>query len=147
MPWSENTDFQNAVIYTIKNKNEPTQLYVGSTVNFKHRCRNHKYYSKKAPTCQLYQAVIDSGSWDNWSFEIYELFPCNNLGELLKREDECRILLNANLNTYTQISYVDRNQRRHTVINCECGGKSQRLHISTHYKSKRHQDYLATIVV
>lgn len=107
MPYNKYTNFANAIIYTITKGED---IYVGSTTNLKQRISNHKWLSNNDKSIKLYDAIRASGGWDNWEIKEYEKFPCSNYRELLKREDEVRILLNASLNMVS-CSFAENRQK------------------------------------
>lgn len=75
-------------IYQIKCKSpEVTDLYIGSTVNYKHRVCNHKTEGyKKKQHLPLYSCIYKNGGLDNWTFEILEEYTCETRQDLYKRE-------------------------------------------------------------
>ena len=92
-------NYLNGKIYTIRNRNEISLIYVGSTVqSLAKRFGGHKIdsISDKCKNILLYKEV--NNDWSNWYIELYELFPCNSKEELHKREGEI-IRLIGNLNT------------------------------------------------
>ncbi len=95
--------YQNSVIYKIFCKDSNvTEIYVGSTINFNRRGRQHKSICSncKSPNYNfpLYCYIRENGGWDNFTIEIIEYYPCRNKLELLKREHYYTSLLNATLN-------------------------------------------------
>lgn len=75
-------------IYQIKcNNPEVVDTYIGSTVNFKNRCYNHKHdgYDTKQHL-PLYSCIYKNGGLDNWTFEILEEYTCETRHDLYKRE-------------------------------------------------------------
>ena len=92
-------DYSKGKIYTIKNSNNTSLIYVGSTIQtLAKRFEGHKTdckYQKK--NRKLYIEV--NNDWSNWYIELYELFPCNSKKELFKREGEIiRLIGNLNKN-------------------------------------------------
>jgi hypothetical protein len=82
-------DYSNGKIYTIRNRNDDTKIYVGSTIQpLYKRFSGHKIDSKreKCNNRLLYKEV--DGDWDNWYIELYENYSCNSREELCKREGE-----------------------------------------------------------
>jgi hypothetical protein len=82
-------DYSKGKIYTIRNRNNDSQIYVGSTIqSLAVRFGGHKK-SSKLESCmnmKLYQEV--NNDWNNWYIELYENYPCTNREELFKREGE-----------------------------------------------------------
>ena len=92
-------DYSKGKIYTIRNRNDDTKIYVGSTIqSLAVRFGGHKKRSNdiKKNHYKLYVEV--NNDWSNWYIELYEEYPCNNKEELCKREGEV-IRLIGTLNT------------------------------------------------
>jgi hypothetical protein len=90
-------DYSRAAIYTIKCKNNPSLIYVGSTIQSLYkRFKGHKSSKRKT---LLYTTI--NNDWDNWYIELYEIYPCKNRNELLVRECEV-IKLISTLNMIKQ---------------------------------------------
>jgi hypothetical protein len=85
--------YQNGKIYTIRNKNDETLIYVGSTVQplFK-RWHHHKKDSnnekRRHYNMVLYQKIRETNNINDWYIELYENFTCDNKEQLNKREEE-----------------------------------------------------------
>ncbi len=85
-------DYKKGKIYTIRNKNDDTLIYVGSTVQplFK-RWHSHKtkafMENSNAYNMILYQKIRESNVED-WYIELYEDFSCERREQLDKREGE-----------------------------------------------------------
>lgn len=83
-------DYSKAKIYTIRNKNNSEDIYVGSTVK-KYLCQrfgaHRANYKNPNIKCLLYEKMRETDIND-WYIELYEAYPCNNKDELLKREGE-----------------------------------------------------------
>jgi len=106
-------DYLKAKIYTIRNRNDNTLIYVGSTVQplCKRFC-SHKNESKENKTrCLLHEKMSQSEDIKDWYIELHENYPCNNKEQLLKREGEITReigTLNQNIAGRTpQIYYQD----------------------------------------
>ncbi len=92
-------DYSKGKIYTIRNRDDDTKIYVGSTIqSLAVRFGFHKIHSKreKYMNILLYKEV--NGDWTNWYIELYENHSCNSREELCKREGEV-IRLIGTLNT------------------------------------------------
>lgn len=159
--------YKNGKIYTIRNKNDDTLIYVGSTISqLSRRLYDHKKDSKKTlkyPNHKLY-SIIET--WDDWYIELYELFPCNTKEELNKREGELiREIgtLNRCVAGRTQKEYEEDNkdkikeykkgQRikefeagniRQIKHVCGCGGSYSAKSIREHERTKKHFNFLKT---
>ena len=82
-------DYSKGKIYTIRNRNDDTKIYVGSTIqSLAVRFGGHKKHSKieKYMNMKLYIEV--NNDWSNWYIELYENYSCENREQLLKREGE-----------------------------------------------------------
>jgi hypothetical protein len=84
-------NYSKTVIYKLVCNNlEITDIYVGSTTNFKVRKNNHKSdcnNEKQKPYNQKkYITIRENGGWDNWSMIEIEKFPCNDDNEARARE-------------------------------------------------------------
>ena len=96
--------YENSVIYKIKHNEDydDTNIYVGSTTNFKHRKNEHKSYcnneKSKHYNVFVYQFIRDNGNWDNWVMIPIEKYSCNDKKELLIRERHHIDLLRPKLN-------------------------------------------------
>ena len=80
--------YKRGVIYTIRNINDDTLIYIGSTTNnLSKRFYNHKKDCKSGKSCSLYNYINDD-DWTDWYIELYENYPCNNKKELERREGQ-----------------------------------------------------------
>ncbi len=82
-------DYSKGKIYTIRNRDDDTKIYVGFTIqSLAVWFGGHKRRSNddKKNHYKLYVEV--DNNWSNWYIELYEECPCNNKEELLKREGE-----------------------------------------------------------
>jgi hypothetical protein len=82
--------YQKGKIYIIYNKYDRKLAYIGSTIDtLSSRMSKHRYVCKnktKTKNTILYNTV--DGKWDDWTAEVYELYPCNSRRELNIREGE-----------------------------------------------------------
>lgn len=106
--------YKRGVIYTIRNRNDDTLIYVGSTINnLSKRFNTHKMDCKNKKAGSLYNYINDD-DWTDWYIELYENCPCNNKKELERREGQViREIgtINKNVAGRTDIEYyieVDR---------------------------------------
>ncbi len=108
-------DYSKGQIYTIRNRNDDTKIYVGSSIQpLYKRFHQHKLDSKrkKCMNMKLYKEV--NNDWTNWYIELYENYPCNDRNELHKREGEV-IRLIGTLNTII----AGRDDKQYYVDNIE----------------------------
>lgn len=82
-------DYKTGKIYTIRNNNDTSLIYVGSTCNSLHkRLNGHKNSSEQdnKKTFPFYKTV--NGDWNGWYIELYEYCPCENKQQLNRREGQ-----------------------------------------------------------
>ena len=124
--------------------------YVGSTANWKERHRDHKSNctnenSTKYNT-KVYKTIRENGGWDN--FKMIEIGTREQLTfrQAEQIEEEYRIQLKANLNTYK--CYLTKQQKyaqKYEVIICECGCMITKGYLTKHKKTKKHNDLIKFI--
>ena len=122
-------DYSKGKIYTIRNRNDDTKIYVGSTIqSLAVRFGGHKKNSKidKYMNMKLYIEV--NNDWSNWYIELYENFPCENREQLLKREGEI-IRLIGTLN----VKIDGRDKKQYYIDNLD---KSKQYYIDNADKIK-----------
>jgi len=118
--------YQNSVIYKLKRNDDydDTDIYVGSTTNFKNRKNQHKgkCYNEKWKTYNfpVYQFIRNNGGWGQWVMIPIEQYPCNSKKELEIREryhiDLLRPTLNKNIPTRTIKEYwIDNNDKKREI--------------------------------
>ena len=96
--------YQNSVIYKLKHNEDydDTNIYVGSTTNFKHRKNEHKNNCNnekdKHYNFFVYQYIRNNVGWENWVMIPIEQYPCNNKDELKIRERYYIDLFKSKLN-------------------------------------------------
>jgi hypothetical protein len=86
----DNNKFKNGKIYTIRNRNDETLIYVGSTVQpLYKRLSQHKKDSKnpRYENILLYKKMNETDIND-WFIELFEDYPCERKEILNKREGE-----------------------------------------------------------
>ena len=130
-------DYSNGKIYTIRCKNNPSIIYVGSTIqSLAKRLGNHKQMSVRKPNILLYKTI--NNNWNEWYIELYELFSCNTKEELFKKEGEI-IRLIGNLNE----KIAGRTSQQNRLDNIELfKEKDKQYYINNAEKIKEyHKDY------
>jgi hypothetical protein len=92
-------------IYIIKNKNDTSKIYVGSTIEtLNSRYSKHKHDSKNYKNrCNLYKHVYD---WSDWEMTLHEDYPCNNKKELEQREYQIMAEFGEVLNKKKQMRFI-----------------------------------------
>ena len=84
-------DYSATYFYQIKSKLETNDsIYIGHTIDFKRRCRQHKtvcvdtnHSNYNAP---VYQHIRNTGGWDNFEIIIIEQSSFSSVVEVRKRE-------------------------------------------------------------
>jgi hypothetical protein len=117
MPAKE-IDYSTTIIYKIVcNDLTITDLYVGSTTNFRMRKHTHKdsymNENKRHYNTKIYKIIRENGGWDNWSMVQIEEYPCANGNEARTRERYWYEQLNATLNCRFPI----RDKKEHYIAN------------------------------
>ena len=108
----EPINYSKSIIYKIYcNDSSITEIYIGSTTNFKLRKCQHKsacYNDKsKKINMKIYKFINDNGGWDNFSMIPIIEYPCENKIQLLIKEEEYRKELNSNLNSCNSYSGIE----------------------------------------
>jgi hypothetical protein len=96
--------YANTIIYKIVcNDENITDVYVGHTINFQRRKRQHKSHCNTLTSnhynLKVYEKIRAKGGWSRWNMTVIEEFPCDNKKEAAIRERYYFEELNANLNT------------------------------------------------
>ena len=147
-----------------------TTNFVERKKNHKCSCNNsnNKNYNFK-----VYQHIRQHGGWTNFNMVLIEYYPCETDLELGRREDYWKQELQASLNSISPPMYKTRKEyweeyyeahrqqynerskeywennkeqlqkKKNEKHTCECGGKYSHSHKTDHYKTKKHQNYLA----
>ena len=169
-------NYSNTIMYKLccKDTNIKDE-YVGHTTNKTRRKQDHKDCcnnpNSKKYNRYVYQFIREHGGWENWSMVVIEEHPCENRNKAETRERYWIETLQATLNkvipTRTDKEWYEENkeellkyqqqyreqnreeikEKKNQKINCECGGKYTNCHKSRHMKSKKHTDYLNTLLV
>ena len=96
-------DYSNTIIYKLVCNNvEVTELYVGSTTNFRNRKNGHKSKCHNPNSSEyefkVYQFIRANGGFQNFSMIVVEKYPCNDKMDCDKRERYWIETLYATLN-------------------------------------------------
>ena len=107
--------YENGCIYILKHKTDDTkEYYIGSTRDFKHRCRIHKSNCNneniREYNLKVYKYIRDNGGWDQWEIvKLYD-YPCKNKYELEQEErraiEAYKSTLNRIIPTRTKKEYL-----------------------------------------
>jgi hypothetical protein len=108
-------DYSKGVIYKIISKDlNITDLYIGSTTDFRKRKHHHKSAVKninnKKYDCKIYQFIRANGGWDNWDMIEIQKYPCKDGNELRKAEREQIEQNKATLNSLNPYSTAEERQ-------------------------------------
>jgi hypothetical protein len=98
--------YANTIIYKIVcNDENITDVYVGHTINFLQRKRQHKSHCSTLTSnhynLKIYENIRAQGGWSRWNMTVIEEYPCDNSKQAAIRERYYFEELNANLNTQT----------------------------------------------
>ena len=157
--------YENSLVYKLCcNDPEITDIYIGSTCNFRARKHNHKRCcnneNRKEYNRYVYKFIRENGGFNNWSMVLIKKYPdVKDMYELNHKERKWMRKLKATLNknvpgnflTIGKIEYDKQyretnkeklNEKAREKIQCECGCMISRDHISKHRKSKKHQELI-----
>jgi hypothetical protein len=167
-------NYQNSVVYKICCKDpEITDIYVGSTTNFKRRMTSHKSVCKneknKHYNYPVYRFIRDTGGFDNWSVVKIRDVVCKDKYDLAAEERKEFELLGATLNSLYPVrskkEYYEENkdeikektkkyyekkkveilEKNKEKIQCPCGTVVCRGSLTRHEKSQKHQNWEKTL--
>ncbi len=104
--------FNDYIFYKIVNVNGDCDLcYVGSTANWKHRRRSHKYTcnnpNRKGHNLKLYKSIREHGGRDEFKMVEIGRGEQLTLTQAHQKEEEYRVELEANMNTF--MCFGDKN--------------------------------------
>jgi hypothetical protein len=96
-------DYSKTIIYKLVcNDVEVTELYVGSTTNFRNRKNGHKSKCHNSNSSEhyfkVYQFIRNNGGFKNWSMIVIEKYPCDDKLEGKQRKRYFIEKLHATLN-------------------------------------------------
>lgn len=155
----QNVDYSKTVIYKIVcNDLNVKDIYVGSTTDYTRRKAHHKHNSLNANgnayNYKLYQFIRNNGGWESFDMIEIEKCPCNDKREAEARERYYYELLNANLNVknpsrskkeWFKDNKAKIKEKMNENFDCACGGKYSPVNKARHFKSQKHQDYVASV--
>jgi hypothetical protein len=161
-------DYNNAKIYKLWSP-EGDDIYIGSTTKLlSTRKAQHKYDYKNKEHAHCLSKILYE-KYNDVRIELLECFPCENIDELNKKENEY-IRSNKCVNirqegrTYKEWcednkehvkekkkNYYEKNKEKQLVKQselyvCECGKELTIGKKARHEKTKIHQDYLTSQV-
>ncbi len=158
-------DYSKSIIYKLCCKDPSiTDIYVGSTINFRHRkynhkcttnCKTNKYYNSPKAVC-----IRNNGGWDNWNMLMIKEFPCENKKQLEREEGKIIAELKPSLNQilnptrneeerkqYTKNWVMKNSERRRKThkdwgekrVKCDiCNTEINRNCLARHNRGKKH---------
>jgi hypothetical protein len=156
-------DYNQSKIYKIINEELPNLVYYGSTtrtLNKRLSCHNNKFNRCSS------KALFSVGTPE---IILLENYPCETKEELLKRErywiegNQCvnhcipyrtqkeTIELKKQYQQYNKEQLAeyykqwiqDNKQTLNKKFECECGGQYTHKHITTHFKTKKHKEFIS----
>lgn len=153
-------DYSKGIIYKLCcNDVKITDIYVGSTTNFKKRKSCHKYNCAnekgKQYNYKVYRSIRENGGWDNWDMVLVEEYNATTKLGLESRERHWLETLKASLNNniptqpkkeydnkYRVINKETLNKEKKVKYDCECGGKYTYTNRARHFARKKHVAFL-----
>lgn len=162
-------DYSKAIIYTIRNKNDTSLIYVGSTTRrLEERFRSHKAIANtnRYPNHRLYSRMKDN--IDDWYIQLHQDYPCNSKEELLKKEAEvirAIATLNCSIPLRTDAEYCKEDraknpekyrlkkkkyrethkeyikERAEIRWTCECGCEIRWVNKAKHFRTEKHKNF------
>lgn len=111
-------DYSKTNIYKLCCKDTSiTDIYIGSTVNWRVRKYYHKFASMNTNArfynFKVYKFIREHGGWDNWDMIIVEEYPCENKRQKEQRERYWFELLGGSLNSQAiAVTNKEKRERR-----------------------------------
>ena len=159
-------DYKNGKIYKIESLSGGCVYYGSTTLKYlSTRMAIHRQSLKRGHNISSSKVL----QYDDAKIYLVELYPCNMIDELLKREgwyirnNECvnKCIAGRTQKERSKQYYIDNKQaiqkykkqyridnkekiREHQnqKHNCECGGKYTHTHKTRHLKSKKHKKFI-----
>jgi len=152
------TNYQNGLIYTIRERGTDNIFYVGSTVCLRKRRNRHKYcctnVDNKSYNYEVYQYIRSIGGWEMIILEELHAFPCDTRQELELEEGSVYkeyigkgyVLKNGQVPGRTNKQYKQDNRERiaerdKQKVTCDCGSNVRKYDLNRHKRSKKHQKW------
>ena len=113
------TKYDKSIIYKLCCKDPSiTDIYIGSTTNFKSRKYQHKIVCNNQNgenyLCYKYVFIRDNGGWENWDMVQIKEFKCENKRELEAEErkiiEQTGATLNKIMPTRTDKEWREKNK-------------------------------------
>lgn len=158
--------YENSLVYKLCcNDPEITDIYIGSTCNFRARKCSHKSHcnnqNSKIYNQYVYRFIRENGGWNNWSMVMIKKYPeVKDIYELHHKERKWMRKLKATLNKqvpgillkigkkeyskqyskqYWEQNIDKLNENAREKIQCDCGCMINRSNITRHNKTQKHQ--------
>ena len=129
-------DYNKAKIYKLINDSMPGKVYYGSTTQLlSKRLTEHRNDCKRRNTSS--KSLFEFGAV---TIQLVENFPCENRGQLLKREAH---FIRNNLCINKSIPGRTLKEWQTQILTCECGCKITRGRLSRHKKTQKHLDLIS----
>ena len=121
-------DYSNAVIYKLSCKDKSiTEIYIGSTTNFRKRKWEHKYgcnnLNNRSYNMYVYQFIRENGGFVNWDMVQIEEIKFNTRQELHMKEryyiEQLKAGLNKIIPTRTKKEWNNENKEKMEVYKKE----------------------------
>lgn len=129
------SDYSNGLIYKLCCLDtDITDIYIGSTTNFKQRKSAHKNTCNNLNSRKYNRLVYkfireNGGNWENWDMVLVEYYKCETKLELEKREreiiDELKPTLNKQIPTRTTKEYREENKEYLKIAKKEYGEENK----------------------
>ena len=151
-------DYQLAKIYKIEplNQDHESDVYIGSTCKprlsqrmSKHKCDYNRWKDGKHGNMSSFK-LFEKYGVENCHIYLIEQFPCETKNQLIQKE--CYYIktipcVNQRIEGRTAKEYYLNNidhikEYKGTKFKCICGGCYARNDKSTHYKTKKHINYI-----
>jgi len=119
-------EFNNYTFYKFSCLTDNVECcYVGSTANFLARQRKHKYDYNNANSsnykAKIYETIRANGGWENWKMVAIGELKNITLIEARMKEEEYRVNLKADLNTYK--AYTSKEEKKQQAKKWRCENK------------------------
>ena len=150
-------DYSNCIIYKLCCRDlSVTDIYIGSTRNFRHRKCVHKHDYNKGKETKAYQFIRANGGWENWDMVQMAKVSVADMYELraVEREyyEKYKPTLNGCRPIVTQEEHDEqcrennkkqREKYKAMTTDCGCGGRFSPSNKKRHEKSQRHQKWIS----
>ena len=144
-------DYSKTIMYQIRCLDDADFCYVGHTINFKSRKRNHKNTwnnpNVKDYEMFLYQKIRELGGWEKFEMIPLEEYNCDSSIKARIREQEWIEKLKAKLNTqkaYTDLKNVEYHKQYYieNANKLKENAKNYKLENADKLKEKAKQYYI-----